>query len=142
MSDISARDLNRYLVYLNRKRSQFMAEHLGGRGLIGPMYSFLLCLEKNPGISQDFLVSYYSIDKGTVARLCKRLEGLGLIVRSISPDDRRVYQLELTAYGQTVLLSIHQQLNEWSDRLLSGFSEEDRQIAYTLLKRMADNISH
>ena len=142
MSEVPARDLNRHLVYLNRKRSQFMAGHLSGSGLIGPMYSFILCLGKNPGISQDFLASFFSIDKGTVARLCKRLEVLGLLVRSSSPDDRRVYQLELTGHGQEMLLTIHRQLNVWSDKLLSGFSESDRQTAYDLLQRMADNISN
>jgi len=140
MSEVSARDLNRYLVFLNRRRTQFMAERLNRYGLMGPMYSFLLCLEKNPGISQDFLVSYFSIDKGTVARLCKRLEDLSLIQRSVSADDRRFYQLVLTEQGRDMLQIIHQHLNEWSDRLLAEFDPADRQMAFVLLQRMADNI--
>lgn len=141
MSEISARDLNRYLVYLNRKRTQYMAERLDHLNLVGPMYSFLLCLEKNPGISQDFLVSYYSMDKGSVARLCKRLEDLGCIRRTVCASDRRVYQLELTDAGQEILQVIHQHLNEWSDRLLAGFDESDRQTAFDLLRRMADHVN-
>ncbi|HAL74233.1 MAG TPA: hypothetical protein DCM45_03950 [Clostridiales bacterium] len=141
MSDVSARDLNRYLFFLNRRRTQFMAERLNKYGLMGPMYSFLLCLEKNHGISQDFLVSYFSVDKGTVARLCKRLEELGLILRSICDDDRRLYQLALTEQGREMLKVIHQHLNDWSDRLLAGFDQADRQAAFVLLQRMADNIT-
>ena len=54
MTPITSRDLNRFLVFLNRKRSQFRAARLAGSDLTGPMYSFLLCLEKTPGIRQDF----------------------------------------------------------------------------------------
>jgi DNA-binding MarR family transcriptional regulator len=140
MSPISPRDLNRQLVVLNRKRSQFMAERLRSHGLYGPMYSFLLCLEKNPDISQDFLAAYFSIDKGTVARLAKRLEDLAYIRRQTDPDDRRQYQLNLTGRGQEILAVIHENLNDWSARLLEGFNEEDLQTASILLKRMTSNI--
>jgi DNA-binding MarR family transcriptional regulator len=105
------------------------------------MYSFLLCLEKHPGISQDFLVSYFSIDKGTVARLCQKLEELGLIRRLVSDGDRRVYELVLADQGLDMLKIIHQHLNDWSDRMLAGFNPTDRQTAFNLLQRMADNIT-
>jgi DNA-binding MarR family transcriptional regulator len=141
MNDISPRELNRHLVCLNRRRSQFMAERLAGLGLAGSMYSILLCLGNRPGISQDFLVSYFSMDKGTVARLAKRLEEMGLITRLISRDDKRVYQLTLTSGGLDVLTTIREQLNQWSNHMLAGFNEEDRQTANRLLQRMTDNVT-
>lgn len=140
MIDVSPRELNRCLVYLNRRRIQFMSARLGSHGLVGPMYSFLLCLEKNPGISQDFLTSFFSIDKGTVARLCRKLEDLDYIHRSTCPDDKRAYQLTLTDHGREILLAIHDHLNEWSDRILDGLSEDDRQVAFNLLSRMSENV--
>jgi DNA-binding MarR family transcriptional regulator len=141
MPEISPRELNRYLVSLNRKRAQFMAARLAGHGLVGPMYSVLLCLGNRPGVSQEFLCTYFSIDKGTVARLAKRLEEMGYISRSVSEEDRRVYRLNLTEAGHGILFIIHEQLNQWSDQLLAGFSEVDRQTALSLLQRMADNVS-
>lgn len=140
MSQITPRDLNRHLVFLNRKRRQFMAERLRSQGLYGPMYSFLLCLEKNPGSSQDFLCDFYSIDKGSVARLSKKLQDLGLITRTISPTDHRLYQLDVTDKGRETLLLIHDYLNQWSEKMLVGFTADDRQIAGSFLQRMADNI--
>lgn len=141
MTEISPRELHRFLVYLNRRRFQFMAERLSEHGLVGPMYTFLLCLEKNSGISQDFLTGYFSIDKGTVARLCKKLEGLYYIRRATCPEDKRAYRLELTDQGRAILKIIHEHLNEWSGMLLTGFGEDDRQLALRLLKRMADNVT-
>lgn len=140
MTPITSRDLNRFLVFLNRKRSQFMSARLAGSGLTGPMYSFLLCLEKNPGIRQDFLCTHFSIDKGTVARLCKRMEHLALIHRSVCSDDRRAYQLSLTETGRAMLKVIHDHLNDWSDRLFVGFSEQDRRTVFEMLRHMAENV--
>jgi DNA-binding MarR family transcriptional regulator len=141
MNDVSPRELNRHLFCLNRRRSQFMTERLAALGLAGPMHSILLCLENRPGINQDFLVGYLSVDKGTIARLAKRLETLNYITRTTSDDDHRVYRLELTDAGRATLLAIHDLLNQWSDKMLAGFSEADRQTTLNLLQRMADNIS-
>jgi DNA-binding MarR family transcriptional regulator len=141
MNDVSPRELNRHLFCLNRRRSQFMTESLAALGLVGPMHSILLCMESRPGINQDFLVGYLSVDKGTIARLAKRLESLHYISRTTSAEDRRVNRLELTDAGRAALLAIHDLLNQWSDKMLAGFSEADRQAAHTMLQRMADNIS-
>jgi DNA-binding MarR family transcriptional regulator len=139
MHEISPRELNRHLVCLNRRRAQFMAGRLASHGLVGPMYTILLCLGNRPGINQDFLCSYLSIDKGTVARLARRLEELGYISRSTCESDRRANQLDLTEAGHGILFVIHEHLNQWSDKLLAGFSETDRQTALSLLQRMTDN---
>ncbi|MGI6326468.1 MAG: MarR family winged helix-turn-helix transcriptional regulator [Saccharofermentanales bacterium] len=140
MTPITSRDLNRFLVFLNRKRSQFMAARLAGSDLTGPMYSFLLCLEKTPGIRQDFFCTHFSMDKGTVARLCKRMEHLALIRRLVCPDDRRAYQLSLTETGRAMLKVIHEHLNDWSEQLFVGFSEADRKAVFEMLSHMAENV--
>jgi DNA-binding MarR family transcriptional regulator len=140
MTQTLPRELNRHIVILNRKRRRYMDEHLRNLGLVGPMYSFLLCLEKNPGISQDYLANYFSIDKGTVARLARQLAERDYIRREINAADRRIYQLTMTDKGRDALLVINDCLNRWSGLMLKGFSEEDSQTALKLLQRMSDNI--
>ncbi len=139
MNDNVNCDLDWKILTLNRKRRQFMDERLATYQLSGPLYSFLICIEKNPGNNQDFLANFFCIDKGAVAHLAKRLEKLEYIGRQTSSNDRRAYQLTLTEKGREILPIIFEHLNEWNRVLLKGFSADDHQTALDLLQRMAEN---
>lgn len=141
MNRLTPRDLNRFIVLLNRGRGRYMHRRLQQYGLYGPMYSILLHLERCPGSSQDSLSEYFLLDKSTVARLARRLEELELISRSVTQHDRRQYQLLLTDAGRSLLAVIHDHLNTWSDAMLTGLSEEEQQTVGRLLQRMTENVS-
>jgi DNA-binding MarR family transcriptional regulator len=139
MSESFARELDRSIVCLNRRRSRFMAERLRAQALNGPTYAFLLNIDRNPGSSQDSLANHFSIDKGTVARYVKRLEKLGYLSRTPDERDRRTYHLFLTEEGRKVLPVIRDNLDKWSRQMLAGFSPEDSQAAFRIIERMTEN---
>ncbi len=134
-----SRNLGRLITHLNRLRKRFMAERLRGYGLSGSMYMFINSLERNPGISQDFLVERFFMDKGNVARGAKKLEELGYIRREIDSSDRRRYNLFLTEEGHALVPVIRKYLTEWSELISKNFTDEERETAIELLDRMVDN---
>ena len=73
--------LGRSITYLHRQRNKFMGERLKPYGFIGAMHMILLYIARNPGTTQDAIVSHMYIDKCNVARRTKRLEELGYIRR-------------------------------------------------------------
>lgn len=58
--------------------------------------------------SMQWVAEELGMDVTTFSRQAKGLEGKGLIVRKVSPDDRRVSLLGLTGEGKRVLEQIDQ----------------------------------
>ena len=52
------------LTRMNRMRKRFMSGKLSDVGLGGALYMYMLAINRNPGTSQDFLVSHFCADKG------------------------------------------------------------------------------
>ena len=92
--------LGRSITYLHRQRNKFMGERLKPYGFIGAMHMILLYIARNPGTTQDAIVSHMYIDKCNVARRTKRLEELGYIRRETGKTDRRENNLYLTEAGE------------------------------------------
>jgi DNA-binding MarR family transcriptional regulator len=132
-------DLGCSVIRLNRTRRRFLSKYLKTFGLSWPMYLVLSGVFRHPGSSQEFLSDFYFIDKTTVARCARRLEELSFLRREVSPEDRRVYRLYLTAEGENCAHEIQRRSDEWSRHLAEGFSEEERRTALTLLSRMSSN---
>ncbi len=136
-----SKNIGRAISRLNRLRKRYMNERLRQFGLSGPLYMFLITLDKMPGASQDYLVERYYMDKGNVARGTKRLLDLGYIRRETDPDDRRQNNLYLTDSGRELLPTIYTLLSEWSRIMTDNFTDSERDMAIDLLERMLDNSS-
>jgi DNA-binding MarR family transcriptional regulator len=134
-----SKNLGRALAQLNRLRKRFMNERLREFGLSGPLYMFLITLDKKPGASQDYLVEKFYMDKGNVARGAKRLADLGYILRRTDPADKRQNNLYLTEKGRELLPTIYSLLMEWSKIMTGNFSDSERDTAIELLERMLGN---
>lgn len=67
------------------------------------------------------------MDVTTFSRQAKNLETKGLISRRVSPGDRRVALLGLTAGGEDVLGRIDRYMNERLERLFSSMSPFERE---------------
>jgi DNA-binding MarR family transcriptional regulator len=66
-------------------------------------FATLMLIGRNPGISQTALSQANGRDKSTLTPVLNDLVKRGLVRRSRTPDDRRTYQLALTAAGQRML---------------------------------------
>ncbi len=72
-------------------------------GLTPVQFAALQTAANTPGVDQRTLAGSIGLDTSTVAGVVDRLEARGLMQRSVSPDDRRVRLLTLTAEGAALL---------------------------------------
>ncbi len=109
-------------------------------GFPSPMYEIAKYISKNPGVSQDAVTDMLRYDKATVARDTQKLEKLGYLRRVRSEKDRRQYELYLTDSGEQLAEEVRQVIRAWVKQLTTGFTEEERALAYEFISRMADNV--
>lgn len=102
-------------------------------------FHFLMALYHKDGIHQEHLADLLRIDKGTCARAIKRLEDEGYVTRAIDTNDKRAYQIFLTEKARDMRPIIRKILHDWTKTLLTGFSEEEKELVFTFLERIAEN---
>lgn len=86
----------------------------------------------NPSMQQ--VAEELGMDITTFSRQAKSLEGKGLIVRRVSPDDRRVSLLELTSAGEDVMKRIDRYMAERIERIFSSMSAFERETVVRSLE--------
>lgn len=74
------------------------------------------------------------LDITTFSRQVKNLEGKGLVVRQISPDDRRVSLLSLTPGGQEVMGRIDQFMADRIEQIFSSMTSFERETVIRSLE--------
>jgi DNA-binding MarR family transcriptional regulator len=108
-------------------------------GIGSGQYVFLIHLYSNDGINQECISSNLNIDKGTTARALKRLEELGYIIRVVDEEDKRAYRVFLTDKAKYIEKEFFEILAEGNRVLTKDFTEEEKALAISLLKRMVNN---
>ncbi len=107
-------------------------------GLQGIYHSYVLCITKNPGMSQEKIAKHLCINKSNVTRHLEYLEKNGYVERRVSPNDKR----ELLVYPTDKMLAIHSEVisitKEWNSLLAEGFSAEEMEIFHKILDRMLE----
>ena len=68
-----------------------------------------------------------SYDPGAMTRMLDRLERRGLVRRVAHPNDRRAFNLELTAEGKAVYPKLQATVMEVINRFLRGFTPKEAQ---------------
>ncbi|KAB0671178.1 winged helix-turn-helix transcriptional regulator [Oryzomonas sagensis] len=81
------------------------------------------------------------MDVTTFSRQAKSLEGKGLITRQISPDDRRVSLLGLTAGGREVLKKIDRYMTATLERVFSHMSGFERDTVVRSLELLNEAVA-
>ncbi len=81
------------------------------------------------------------IDITTFSRQVKGLEGKGLVARRVSPDDRRVTLLALTAEGRVVLDKIDRYMAERLERIFGQMSLFERETVVRSLGLLNEAIA-
>lgn len=102
-------------------------------------YAYLLFLYRHDNVTPDMISKYLNVDKGNTTRAIAKLESLGYVRREVVPQDRRSYRVLLTDSGRGLEPEIRQDLRHWGEMITHGFTAEEKQLAYSLLERMADN---
>ncbi|MCQ2421000.1 MAG: MarR family transcriptional regulator [Clostridia bacterium] len=116
----------------NQSRREFMAQfELEG---LHAKYIEMLCSE--PGISQEQLSKKLYVNKSNVARQLSALEKQGWICRAQDASDKRILRVYPTQRAVEIYPKIADMERQWDAFITLGLSEEERQTAAMLLRKM------
>lgn len=102
-------------------------------------FNFLMALYHKDGINQESLAQSLRLDKATTARAITKLMKKGYVTRQKDDLDQRAYKIFLTEKAKKMEPMIKKILSEWTETLLSGFTEDERKLFIDFLKRTVQN---
>ena len=129
------------LLRINRLRLRCLRQSLAPYGYGGGMHMIVNYVGRNPGASQEEIAAFYAADKTNVARDARRLEEMGHLRRSIHPENRRKYQLYLTAEGERMLQIIRGVYHTFAQKLAEDVAPEDWKKLELLLEQLEKNVT-
>lgn len=103
-------------------------------GVTPVQYAALQTVGSQPSIDQRTLARTIGLDTSTIAGVIDRLEARGLLVRSASPEDRRVRQLTLTGEAHELLGAIGPAMLKAQQVILAPLAPQD-QLEFTRMLR-------
>lgn len=89
--------------------------------------TFISCICRHPGKSQDEYAELLCLDKTTVAHHLLKLEKLAYVDRQVSPEDGRARCVFPTQAALDLYPRIHASYEAFLMALLTGLSQEDQQ---------------
>lgn len=97
-------------------------------------------LDAHGPCKQRAMAEYFEIDRAAVSRMLDSLEKKGLVACRSDRENRRADLVELTEKGRAVIATWRKRCGEMEAKLLSGFSEAERQQFSAFLSRAYSNL--
>lgn len=113
-------------------------EEVGELGLTPVQYSSLQTICHLPGIDQKTLAMTIGYDTSTIAGVIDRLEARGLVVRNVSPTDRRVRLVTPTPKGLETLEAVVPRMLKSQERFLEPLTKAERKEFMRLMQVLID----
>ena len=107
-------------------------------GLTPVQYAAMQAVANTPGSDQRTLAGTVGFDTSTIGGVIDRLEARDLIVRSASPNDRRVRLLTLTDSGRKLLAAAVPSMLQAQERMLAPLPKKDRAKFMRMLQVLVD----
>lgn len=135
------KSLGRFISCIYRYTQMYIGKELENYHIGSGQFSFLMALYRKDGITQEDLAHLLHVDKATSARAVKNLEKEGYLTRKEDAKDKRKYRVFVTEKGRTIEPMMKSISSEWTARLLSGFTENEKELMTSFLEKMVENIS-
>src|ERR1700704_3082210 len=111
------------------------AETLNSIGLTPALFALLNVLGAREGTIQQQLSTDMGIDPSAMVKLINELEAAGLAERRRRPNDRRAWEVVITAKGRRTHEGARRLAAQAEDEVLGGLTVTDRRQLLTLLRR-------
>jgi MarR family transcriptional regulator, lower aerobic nicotinate degradation pathway regulator len=130
--------------FLMRKVSQASSERFAqiaaGHGLHPMHFPLLMVLDAEGPVSQQELGRMLGVDPSTMVARMDVLEEAGLVERRRSAEDRRAYEIVLTAAGRRVLKALSADAQKHAERFFRALSPKEREQLNALLLKLAATV--
>ena len=110
-------------------------EETGSLGVTNRQYGILFVLKHRPNVDQISIATLLGLDRSTTGMVVKKLEGDGLVVRSLGDRDRRRHSLRLTPAGEKLLSRLADPARKAEARVLSAFTPREQALFLDLLEK-------
>ncbi len=121
---------------ISRSQAIYRCGRISGDELQSCHYSYVLCICRQPGRSQDEIAQDLCVNKSTVARNLNYLQERGYINRQALPEDRRQFSVYPTEKMLAVFPEVKAVSEEWMALLSEGIPKEELEIFDSVLSRM------
>lgn len=111
------------------------AQALDSVGLTPALFGVLNVIGAHDGTIQQQLSADMGIDPSAMVKLINELEEAGLARRRRRPNDRRAWEVAITAKGRRTLQRARRSASQVEDEVLSGLAPADRRQLLSLLRR-------
>ena len=119
----------------------FVTKHLKNNSVSKCHAPILMTIYLHEGLTQNELANRLKFNKGAVAKLVKAIEHEGYIIRCSDENDKRLQKLYLADKGREVIPQIKTLEHELSEKLVQGFTDEERKTLHSMLDRIIENVS-
>ena len=106
-----------------------------GFDLTAVQYAALDAIYTHPGSGQAFIAEVIGYDKATIGGVIDRLIKKGWVRRVISEEDRRAFELSLTAKGNSERLAAQPIVQALQKEILQPLNEEEQAVFIGLIRR-------
>jgi DNA-binding MarR family transcriptional regulator len=89
-------------------------------------FGVLLALLQLGPMTPSMLADRICCDRNTLSEMLKRMATRRLISKRSNPEDRRSFQMQITAKGESALLAVLPAVTKLQDRMLAPLNREDR----------------
>lgn len=137
---MSYRILGKYLSDLNRDFIKHSETKLSEYGITLNMWRCMMLIDNNKNCNLKDIARLLNVDGAIVTRNIKKLEVLNYVTKIKRNDDNRFFSLCLTEEGLSILRSINKYQDNWYDKVMNGFKEEECEELIGLLKKLCGNI--
>ena len=115
-------------------------EIASAHGLHPMHFGMLMILAAEEPISQHELGHRAGVDPSTMVARMDALEELGLVERARRTEDRRSYEIRLSAEGRRVLGQLRRKAKAHGDRFFAALTEAERAELHRLLSKLAASL--
>lgn len=132
--------IGRLISIIHRKSQVYINYALSEFNITSAEYSFLLCLFRKDGKTQEELSSFLDIDKSATTRAIKSLEEKGYVTKEKDDDDKRFNRIYLTEKANENQDNIKKRIFHWSEFLMEDVFKEDAAIVFKVLESMTNKL--
>lgn len=131
--------IGRFAWEINKNGQVYLAKELKKYNIGGGQQPVLMVLYKKDNITQDEISQFLDIDKSATTKAITKLLDEGYIKREIDPHDKRTNRIFLTKKAIKIKQDLMRIVMTWQDILCAGLSDEEKETAIKLLKRIGTN---
>ncbi len=99
---------------------------------LGHDVRYVIFIYDNPDCSQEDLVNMFGMSKGNIAKILKKLEDDGFIIRQTNPENRRKYMLNVTEKGRELVPKYREVSRQWEREV--GITQDDEELRKRIMQ--------